>query len=1183
MVYIRRIDLRGFKTFTRKATLKLDQGLTVITGPNGSGKSNILDALRFALGELSPKELRGASLSDLISKSTLQNPPRSVYVSVQFDNADRRIPIDSGIVTISREFYKGGEGVYRLNGRRVSRKQLTELLSAADISVEGYNIVPQHAITRLAEVTSEERRKIIEDLVGLGAYDLKKAEAQAQLAQADTNLKIASARVDEVRLRVESLERERNDYLRHSLLTQEIARLQARTISGKLSILRRDADALREQAGLKESRLNDMRSEREKISTLKLQLEQEMRNLQERLLDQEGLKISELERRLSEVNSRIASSKAEIEAKRLNLELIRKQKEVLEQEAAQHELEIGAQSSELLKLMEEGVRIQRDLDEVEAKTLQLSSQIQTAKETQTEFRKTLDEIEGAFNSAVVEDSRISPQVKAESAKIEVIEEELKTLRNREAELQKTLAELQERKRDLEDLRTRQEEKLSIVDRDLDRYTVLERLMVERLNEAAKTAESAGGSIIEFEAQRRAVDQLVPSQAAFEEIQELRSSGRLPNIIGRLRDLIRFERGYERAVKAACADWLDSIIVKDTATALECIEHLKRSKLSRIKIIPLDILPGSRQSSEIPKIEGVIKRAVDCVQFDPSIKVALDSLLGDALVAESQRAAYLASMEGFRATVTTDDLYEPFGMIEGGYYREPLDISSVAPRTRLLKDLKEAFTSLSRLIGKDRSDLETIRSRLEYLREEKIGMGKELDRILRDTGAIQERLNSTAEEAAHIHERVKQLMERAEEFRVNLQSMLDRKAELNKAIKRLEEERTSLRNKLHPAQTEQIQEEYESLTEALKRLREEKTIVSLRISSIKSSVESKQRMLERIKGQLRYIGESEEGLTSKLELASKELEDWSSKLSRMTEERGGLSRSLESLRQRRTEIQTELDRLGESLHRAEAEIEALSSDLTMLRLELNKKELEENYLTEELARLGFQKLDEPSPVDTRAVEENLSTLRRELQEIGAVNELAVAHYEEQKDNYKQLSMRINQLEEEKHSILRFMEELENKKRETFMSVFERLNRNFNEAFSKITDGGSGRLILENPEDVFNGGVDMQLAFPGKAELSIGSASGGEKSVATVCFLLALQTIHPMPFYAFDEIDAHLDMVNSQRLADLLRERSADSQFIVVSLKDTTISKASNVFGIFIQDGYSQVVSLPKPGGEVDVGA
>jgi len=1183
MVYIRRIDLRGFKTFNRKATLRLSQGLTVITGPNGSGKSNILDALRFALGELSPKELRGASLSDLISKSTLQNPPRSVYVSVQFDNTDRRLPIDSGAMTISREFYKGGEGVYRLNGRRVSRKQLAELLSAADINVAGYNIVPQHAITRLAEVTSEERRKIVEDLVGLGVYDLKKSEAHVQLAQADTNLKIASARVDEVRLRVESLEKERNDFLRHSMLTKEISRLQAQTISSKILNLRKDVEALRDQAGLKESQLNNLRKERDRLSTLKLQLEQEMRDLQERLLDQGGQKISELERYLGEINANIASLKADIEAKRLNLQLLRQQKEGLEQETVQHDGEIETQKSELAELKEEAASLGVALKEREPIALQLSSRVQAMRQGQTEASNMLDKLEEELKAATAENAIITPKIEVGSTRIDLVEDQLKTFRSQEAELRKSLEEFQKRKDQLEDMRVHRAERLKQIDREISQGLVLGELKEKGLDEATKTAESASGSILEFDAQKKVVDALAPRQAALAEIKELQASGVLPNIVGRLRDLVRFEKRYERAVHAACADWLDSLVVKDIAAAVDCIETLKRQRLSRIKIIPLDIVTGSQPANESPKVEGVISRAVDCVECDPSLEATVNFVLGDTVVTENQRGAYLASLEGFRAVVLTGDLYEPGGALEGGYYREPLDIGSIAPRMSFLNNLKETFASLSKLIEKDRSDLERLRSRFEQLREERAALQRDLDRILHDSGGLQDRLHHTTEEIARISERVKSLQEHINEDRANVQSLLNRKSELEQILKRFEDERANLKKTVRSDQIKESEDQSKALAEELSQLREKKTVADLKVSSLESSIESKARILERTRNQLGYVRESEEEVVSKLELATRELEGWTGKLAEVTKERGDLSKSLESLRQSRAHTQTELDTLSESLQRVEREVEPLNSSLTMLRLELNKKELEENYLNEELSRLGFQKPIQIHPLDSRLVEDNLSTLRSELQEIGAVNELAVSHYEQHKDNYKQLSIRINQLEEEKRSILRFMEELEEKKRQTFMSVFERLNQNFNEVFSKITDGGYGRLVLENPEEIFSGGVDMQLAFPGKAELSIGSASGGEKSVATVCFLLALQAIHPMPFYVFDEIDAHLDMVNSQRLADLLRERSENSQFIVVSLKDTTISRASGVFGIFIQDGYSQVVSLPKPEGQTDVGA
>jgi len=204
-VFIKRIDIRGFKTFSKKVSIGLDRGFTVVTGPNGSGKSNILDSLKFALGELSPRELRGQSLSDLVHKGQGEGA-RSAYVAVQFDNSDHKIPVDSDLVTVSREFSRGGEGVYRLNGRRLSRKQVQDILSSADIQVTGFNLIAQHAITRLAEIGTEERRRILEDLIGIGVFETKKAEAKEQLQAADLNLKVAAARVDEVRTRIEQLE-----------------------------------------------------------------------------------------------------------------------------------------------------------------------------------------------------------------------------------------------------------------------------------------------------------------------------------------------------------------------------------------------------------------------------------------------------------------------------------------------------------------------------------------------------------------------------------------------------------------------------------------------------------------------------------------------------------------------------------------------------------------------------------------------------------------------------------------------------------------------------------------------------------------------------------------------------------------------------------------------------------------
>lgn len=276
--------------------------------------------------------------------------------------------------------------------------------------------------------------------------------------------------------------------------------------------------------------------------------------------------------------------------------------------------------------------------------------------------------------------------------------------------------------------------------------------------------------------------------------------------------------------------------------------------------------------------------------------------------------------------------------------------------------------------------------------------------------------------------------------------------------------------------------------------------------------------------------------------------------------------------KRQQFESELESIDRKLSETFGEYDHLSSELSQITVEIKEKEAEINNLREKLRGLGQDEILVDQD-DAEQIEKALAAMRTELRDIGAVNQLAPQQYQEVIGNYRQLSVRISELEREKLAIMRFMNELDEKKRAAFMEALDRVNENFEGVFSKITGSGHGRLVLEKPESPFEGGLDILVRFPGKAELPLGSASGGEKSVSSVCFLLALQAIHPLPFYVFDEIDAHLDALNSQKLADLLRLRAKDSQFVVISLKDTTISRASKVYGVFVNQGVSEVVSLP----------
>src|SRR3989442_10934486 len=296
MVYIKRIDIRGFKTFSKKVSVGFDRGFTVITGPNGSGKSNILDALKFSLGELSPKELRGRSLSDLVHKSQGEGA-RSAHVAVQFDNTDRKIPVDSDLVTVSREFSTGGEGIYRMNGRRLSRKQAQDILSSADIQVTGFNLIAQHSITRLAEISTEERRRILEDLIGLGVFETKKAEAKVQLSEADLNLRVAAGKVEDVRNRIERLERERNDLLRSKLLEKEIGNQQARIYSSEIVALENKRTRASVELEIEQKNLETLTHQRNELTSQSPKVETERRHFEQLTSTQGNQNLFDVERK----------------------------------------------------------------------------------------------------------------------------------------------------------------------------------------------------------------------------------------------------------------------------------------------------------------------------------------------------------------------------------------------------------------------------------------------------------------------------------------------------------------------------------------------------------------------------------------------------------------------------------------------------------------------------------------------------------------------------------------------------------------------------------------------------------------------------------------------------------------------------------------------------------------------
>jgi chromosome segregation protein len=425
-------------------------------------------------------------------------------------------------------------------------------------------------------------------------------------------------------------------------------------------------------------------------------------------------------------------------------------------------------------------------------------------------------------------------------------------------------------------------------------------------------------------------------------------------------------------------------------------------------------------------------------------------------------------------------------------------------------------------------------------------------------------------------RIDSLQNSISKERILLEETAEKQAEMKRRLAVIEEERTRLRIDSRRSALSQLETERDQVTTENQLILREKLELEARLSSQQSTLETLRPGIDQIRIQLRSLDSEIHREETRANEAHERLEILEKEMKQFNDEKQRLVGNLDSVGDERKKYEEQFVEVEKATRKLLQMMDPLHASVTDLKAGLREVDAQLTIFKGQLRGLGFERPLETHPDLIKEAEEMKRVLEQERDEIGAINQLAAQQYESQKEGYKHLSVRIGELEREKLAILDFMNELEKKKLDTFMSAYNKVNETFQSIFREMTGEGNGRMVLDNPENPFEAGLDVLLQFPGKTELTIGSASGGEKSVSTVCYLLALQQIHPMPFYVMDEIDAHLDVLNAKRLATLLRSRSSMSQFIVISLKDTTISRAERVFGVFIDKGSSQIVSLPSRG-------
>lgn len=1173
MPYIKRIELVGFKSFGRPVKMTLDKGFTVITGPNGSGKSNIVDAILFALGELSTRRLRAENASKLIfngsEKEGLERARRA-KVTIQFDNSDGRIPVDTSTVTISREVNRSGQSIYRLNGRKISRVHVMEILSMAGISSASQNIILQGTITRLTDISPIERRKIIEELVGIAQYDAEKAEAEEKLQAAEISIRTAMGRIDEVRKRVEDLERERNDLLRFNFLKGEIARYEAIKLSHDIIRIQNKIKSENTQLEKLKDRLDKLKELREHYRSKRREIEEEWRKLSSEIVEGGGSKvlaiqmnIGEVKSKLTELNTKISSGKASLEGLKKIRENILRQHESLRKEIHDNRIRIRALRREYESILNEVKLKQAEHDSLANEAIQLWNSI-------GENSKRVREMEQQINR---NNQRLaylrSEQAKVKTA-INIREQKLKDLNNRKERFIETIRELEKSLLDLEKVQMEQKAQLKSIESLLERKIMQKEAMEREISEADKIASSAREAVIEFATQRELFETVAIREKALRSIEELSELGVIRGVYGRLRKLIKIDDKYVKAIEAAAGEWLDAIVVKDFDAAFTCAETLRRMKLGRVKIIPLEGMSSVKPINppEGENIEGAAFKFIKCAkQYEPAIHF----VFGDTLVVVDGKTALELSSRGYRIVTIDGDVYEAGGALESGYYRAPIDFSAIVPSEAAIKSLDEAVRALQRHLSKRGEDIKNLEDEIDRIRVEIARLSEAIVTIDREINRVKRSIARTDKNVKRIEENTQRIEKEIEDERAKIWAIKAEKNVIIKELRKLQSELVNLKKKIDPANIQAMEVRREKLAEEIIALRQKLGAIQTEISTLQSQFENILREGYRnAKIQLSRVDQQIKHVEQELGEALQEKEKLQAELIELERKRDELSKNILSAREESHKFTSQIDEIDKELRKLDAEYEETSRLFNGCQLSIQTSLIQLEQWQKQLKHFGYE---EPLAVTQKEVEEAEATLRMlkfELERIGAVNQLAVPQYDEQISRYKELSIKINELEKEKQAILKFMEEIESKKKKVFMEAFEKINHNLQRYFSKLTGGGTATLMLENPEDPFAEGIEMIVHFPMKPAIIVSGASGGERSVAAVAFIFALKDFTPATFYILDEVDAHLDAFHVSKLADLLLEEAEKAQFVVITLKPEMVNKAQKVYGVYAVNGVSNII-------------
>ncbi|MBQ8965130.1 chromosome segregation protein SMC [Ruminococcus sp.] len=1177
-MYLRGLELQGFKSFPDKTVLTFGKGITAVVGPNGSGKSNISDAMRWVMGEQSSKALRGEKMAGVIFHgcATRKESPFA-QVTLTIDNEDGALGIDSEIVSVSRKLYKNGDSEYLINGSPVRLKDVNELFMDTGLGKDGYSIVGQGRIADIVNGKGSDRREIFEEAAGVAKFRYKKSEAERRLVEAEDNIERLTDILSELEGRIGPLEKQCEKAKKFKVLDDEKTALEISVWVTRLEEYRQKLADTEERIKL----LNEQYSAlSEELAESEDKIESDLRESAQCASNADDIseKIHEAELAGRSGEAEIAVCENDIAHIEENINRLKEQIENSRADKYFLESELKQRREELTALNEKQVQ---DAKAVTDKEQEFNDLLDEADKSD----KAVSEVNSAISAAYLEKSRLS--FTAESLKNTIQE-----TADRLAEIAEDRQEISKNKdladKELEKLRkqhTEKQEAKSEKDNVLGGMTRLLEKRREKLGAAVNAFSQAESRLTETVSRLNILKDLERSMEGFgysvKHIMNAVKQGRISGVCGTVAQLVGVESSYSVAVETALGGALQNIVVENEDSAKRGIRLLKESKAGRATFLPITSVKGQRlDDRSLENEEGFVALGCDIVTYDKKYEGIVRSLLGRICIAEDiDSASRIARAHGYKFRIVTLDgqVVNAGGSYTGGSVSKSTGILTrkneindlEAKKQKLEADKAQAGDEKEKLrneANKLAADIEGVKENLNQLGGDILRLELEIKRVTELSAGYEKSLEDSGEEEKKLREKAvqadKELDKTLKDTAEVDKRIFEKEAELNDSRgeqERLKTRRSEISTELSELRIKgaETAKDIENCKESIASL--EKTIterdsdggrLALDIENEKEKIKGKQADIEFIRQKIKDSGAEAEKLKAELEDQRRKQREF--------------SESAEKLRAAQKNKLDEKENLATQLSRGEERKNSISADFDKLV----------NKLWDEYELTRTTAAEQAQPVEDMAdAEKHLAELRNKIRALGNVNLGAIEEYAEVKERYDFLSAQLTDVNVSKEELCKLIDELTEKMKSVFMQSFEEINRNFGSIFKELFGGGSGELILTDPENVLECGVEINVQPPGKVITSLMSLSGGEQAMAAIAIYFAIFRYSPAPFCLLDEIEAALDDVNVSRYAQYLHRLTDKTQFITITHRRGTMEEADVLYGVTMQEkGISKLLKM-----------